>query len=242
MLALFLAGFDRGKYYKSINKEPKVVKKAKSKSKSSRSIKVLLQKTNLALASFVAISLLIGVGVGYFLNQPHDARYNLASRSEIKLIKQEITKQYQADSSTNCTDDTDPIKPADRVEVFKEYLKVNKYGNRAVIRGCNDGDSLLAKNPISGAWEMTNVNVSLDLRANPSWQVECMIDDITIADDVTRSENNGIDINNFVACRQLKEREQITAIFVSSGTDKDFPTTEAIIKDYIKSAEDFFSL
>lgn len=126
----------------------------------------------------------------------------LASIEEKEDAKTEITDKYLQVSSTACSDPSDPVKPQDRVDVFKSYLKVNGYANRAVIRGCNDIDALLYKNK-SGDWVLSTVNVSLDRRANPKWQKECLIQDITRADTVERPENKSLDNVNNELCNQL---------------------------------------
>lgn len=217
------------------------------KTSKNRSRKVVKSKTihKLWVLPFVVgvASLVLGLAVGVYSTQKHasDPRYELASRSEISTAKASITSLFKAQSSTQCTDETDPISPQDREKVFDDYLKVNKYANRAVIRGCSDTDSLLAKNPINGKWEEAAANISLDTRANPAWQRECLIDDITKADEIVRPENGTIDTSNFIDCRVLLEREQIYTILVLSGTYKSSEITQKDIDHYIKSAEDFMS-
>jgi len=126
----------------------------------------------------------------------------LASTEEKAKAETDITNKYLQASSTGCSDPSDPVKPQDRIAVFKKYLKVNGYANRAVIRGCNDSDSLLYKNR-AGEWQRSTVNVSLDRRANPKWQKACLIQDITRADTVERPENKSLDDINYQLCQQL---------------------------------------
>jgi hypothetical protein len=191
----------------------------------------------------VLFGAIVGLGVGYYLwnVRSHDPRYKLASHSQVQQAKEDITHKFLAVSSTECTDPSDPVKPNDRIAVFKKYLKVNKYANRAVIRSCNNIDNLLAKDPISGQWQQTSINVALDSRANPAWQVECLIDDITKADDVVRPENSSIDAYNLVGCRILKEKEQIVDILIRSGTLKRDKITQQDIDAYIKGGEEFLN-
>lgn len=127
---------------------------------------------------------------------------HLASTEEKVKAETEITDKYLRVSSTDCSDPSDPVKPQDRVDVFKSYLKVNGYANRAVIRGCNDIDALLYKNK-AGEWVLSTVNISLDSRANSKWQKECLIQDITRADIIERPENKSIDDTNYELCSQL---------------------------------------
>lgn len=180
----------------------------------------------------------LGMGVAYLAWQKNDRdpRYTLASRSTLKAERTAIIERYKLVSSTQCDDATDSIPESAREQVFDEYLKINKYGNRAVIRGCNDIDTLLAKHPISGEWYATSINVSLDTRANPAWQIECLVDDITEADDVVRPENTSIDATNLVECRNLKEREQIYGILTKSGEVDEESISDENIDAYINNA------
>ena len=142
-----------------------------------------------------AIMLAIGIAIG--------ALYpGSASLSPMQKARDAVTKQYLYESSTGCKDLSDPIKPSERVAVFEKYLRVNERLNRAVIRGCNDRDSLLALAP-NGTWQTTTVNISLDARANPAWAKACFVDDILGADDTVRPENASIDEFNLQACTAL---------------------------------------
>lgn len=142
-----------------------------------------------------AIMLIIGVAIGVL--------YSIfASPSPMQKARDAVTKQYLYESSSGCKDPSDPIKPAERGGVFEKYLKVNARLNRAVIRGCNDRDSLLALAP-DGTWQVTTVNISLDARANPLWSKACFVDDILVADDTVRPENASIDEFNLQACTAL---------------------------------------
>jgi hypothetical protein len=154
-----------------------------------------------------ALMFAIVFGLGYSY-APQLSKIHIASGAELELARTQISEQYLEASSTKCTNPSDPIKPFDRIAVFYKYLRVNRYANRAVIRGCNNSDTLLAKVQ-SGRWEPTFINVSLDLRANPAWQKACLIDDITVADNAVRPENNSIDLFNLEACNYLKVHNQI---------------------------------
>lgn len=178
---------------------------------------------------FIAIGLLLlgvfaGAMMGYYAwkSSEHDPRYALATSSELKAAKAAITAKFPS----GCDD-------------FDKYLKVNKYANRAVVRTCDQSDYLLAKNPLNGEWEQTTVNMALDARANPAWQVECLIDDITTADTKVRGENSSIDTYNLIGCRKIMEREQVVNILFKSGTFKRSELTQKDVDVYIKGAEDF---
>ena len=170
----------------------------------------------------------VGLGIGCMLwrHANGDIRYRLASAGDIAQAKASITRQFLADSSIKCSDPSDPIKPADRVAVFQKYLRVNKYANRAVIRGCNNMDSMLAKD-VFGGWRRTTINVALDSRVNPVWQDACLIIDITTADTVTRPENSSIDIYNLVDCMKLQQTEMAAQILRADRITVDQQTIDA---------------
>ncbi len=147
---------------------------------------------------FFIAGCLVGLALGVMTKD----NPRIATLEEKAKAITEVKNAYLAKSSIDCTDPTDPIKPGDRVAVFEKYLQVNAYANRAVIRGCNNVDMLLYKDK-SGAWMASNVNLALDRRANPKWQKECLIADITRADSVMRPENRSIDTINFESCQKL---------------------------------------
>jgi hypothetical protein len=127
-----------------------------------------------------------------------------ASGKEIEEARKTIAAQYINESSVACTDTSDPISPTGRIVVFYKYLRVNRYADRAVIRGCDNIDSLLAKTR-EGKWVRTQVNMALDARVNIRWQNACDIADITVADDVERPENMSIDEENYQECLQIRK-------------------------------------
>jgi hypothetical protein len=135
----------------------------------------------------------------------HHAKPPLASAEQLQTARMQIIAQYEAVATTCSNDNT---TPEIRTQTFNKYLRINRYGNRAVIRGCNDGDSLLAK-VTSGSWQRTNVNISIDLRANPKWQRACLIDDIIKADTVIRPENQSIDAENLAECQYLASHDEV---------------------------------
>ncbi|MFA5003891.1 MAG: hypothetical protein WC498_01270 [Candidatus Saccharimonadales bacterium] len=160
---------------------------------SNRTVKLLV---------LLAALVLIPLGVVLANQAP---TYKQATGLQLEQARQAIANQYLADSSINCSDATDPIKPQARVAVFYKYLRVNQYANRAVIRGCNNIDSLLAK--VNNIWVRSEVNISLDTSANPVWQQACLIDDITRADTIVRPENSSIDATNLKLCNALKHNK-----------------------------------
>lgn len=163
-------------------------------------------KNNIQINKYIqiTIALIVGFGVGFII-KPQTKQLNLATALQKEVARQEVSKMYlNKDGVINCTDPTDPIKPKDRTTVFNNYLQVNGYANRAVVRGCNNTDQLLAKTK-QGNWIMTEVNMNLDARVNPKWQKECLIQDITVTDTVTRPENESIDNGNFQDCQKISK-------------------------------------
>lgn len=168
--------------------------------KKSKNIK-LLKSTYLPVILTLLIGLLIGYGLGIVL-KPQSQKLDLATATEKANAKEMISLHYRDANTIKCSDSTDPLLPNDRVAVFDNYLRVNGYANRAVIRGCNNLDRLLVKTR-QGDWVLTEVNLNLDTRVNPKWQRECMIQDITTTDTVTRPENSTIDSSNFQECQKI---------------------------------------
>lgn len=162
-------------------------------------VKTLVNGRLLITAGFLVAGALLLCGA-YCIGRYSVSR-QLASGDMLEQARQDIVKQYLAASSTACTNPSDPIQPQARAAVFYQYLRVNRYADRAVIRGCNDTDTLLAKT--ARGWEQTSVNISLDLRANPAWQRACRITDITRADTVVRPENSSIDAFNLKECNYI---------------------------------------
>jgi len=197
------------------------------------------KQTILLIVVAGVILFLLGVLVAYLvLPKSNDIRFGRASSDDIAAAKNAAYNMYFVDDATKCDDSHETT----RVNTFNKYFKVNKYGNRAVARGCADSDTLFAKDPLSGVWHPTIINMSLDKRANPIWQVECMIEDITVADTVVRSENSTIDTYNLVGCRQLKEKELMVKILKTNSEKDGFDLTTEDIKEYIKGAESFHSI
>lgn len=150
----------------------------------------------------VLTALTIGFVIGWSL-RPHPAQLPLATAEQKEHAVQEISRLYRAANTTGCSDPSDPKKLQDRIAVFTAYLRVNSYANRAVMRGCNNADYLLAKTK-AGSWVRTNVSLALDARVNARWQQECLIQDITVTDTEIRPENTSLDNLNFEECRKIR--------------------------------------
>lgn len=154
----------------------------------------------------VGLGLLTALKVGS--RTPAVASASIASGSELEDAHAEIVKQYLDITSKSCAGIGKTV--TENEKTFYEYLRVNIHANRAVIRTCGMQDMLLAK--IDGKWEMTQVNLSLDKRANPEWQNACDIADLTRADTVVRPENRSIDASNLKICRALQQNKILTPI------------------------------
>jgi hypothetical protein len=140
---------------------------------------------------------------------PHFKPLQVASYQQIQDAHHDIIKAYFV-SSTTCKNDVEDETA--RVKEFNHYFKVNQYANRAIIRGCNDGDMMLAKDD-NGKWQRTNVNIILNFRQNPEWQKACLIDDITTVDTKVHPENRSIDAFNLQICDSLSKENYIHAWF-----------------------------
>lgn len=199
----------------------------------------------LVITTCIVVSLVVGLAIGSKYGssvhpktpkatkalQSTDAGFRIATSADKDKALHQIKSQFRMQSTVNCGDDT---VQEDREKVFDQYLKINKYANRAVIRGCSYTDTLLAKNPVKEVWEQTSVNIALDARANPVWRDECLASDILRADTQIRSENSTIDSYNLVECRMLKERDLMAYLQQKVGEKP----TEKGIAEVIQSAED----
>ncbi|MGH7241759.1 MAG: hypothetical protein ACREGB_05675 [Candidatus Saccharimonadales bacterium] len=145
------------------------------------------------------------IALALFLCVPHYKPLQLASTQQIMDAHRDIIHTYFL-SETTCKDDS--VDHTTRVKTFNKYFRVNQYANRAVLRGCNNADVMLAKDD-AGKWQKTDVNIVLSSRQNPQWQKACLIDDITPADTKVRPENNAIDAFNLQLCNQLAKQSYI---------------------------------
>lgn len=151
------------------------------------------------------LGVLLIIALGLFLFVPHYKPLKLASQDQINQAHHDIITSYFT-SSTTCKNDS--RTPQERIAEFNKYFKVNKYANRAVLRGCNDTDTMLEKAD-NGRWLKTDVNIVLSSRQNPVWQKACLIDDITTADTKVRPENGSIDAGNLAVCDKLRKESYV---------------------------------
>ncbi len=171
--------------------------------------KVTKSKTPQWRAVVLGAILFVGLGIGLIAtykagaNQQSTYMPFTATGRQLEAARTAIANQYLA-SGTTCPA-SDNVTPEQQSVVFYKYLRVNIHDDRAVIRGCDDHDSLLAY--IDGQWQMTEVNMSLDTAANPVWQKACDITDITRADTKVRPENNSIDDDNLKMCQSLQNNK-----------------------------------
>lgn len=145
------------------------------------------------------------LAIGLLLVIPHYKPLKLATTQEMQQAHQDIIMSYFV-VNTTCKQDT--RTKTDRIKTFNKYFKVNQYANRAVFRGCNDTDQLLAKND-TGKWVKTTVNIVLSSRQDSLWQKACLIDDITTADSLVRPQNSSIDAHNLKVCDSLSKQSYL---------------------------------
>jgi hypothetical protein len=158
------------------------------------------------------LGVLLVLVLALFLFVPHYKPVHVASNDELSAAHKAIIQRYFLASTICLNDNRDKT---DRIKEFNKYFKVNQYANRAVIRGCNDNDTLLVKDD-QGKWQRTDVNIVLNTRQNPQWQKACYIDDITVADTKVRPENSSIDANNLHICDSLA-KESYIAVHLSGS-------------------------
>lgn len=156
-------------------------------------------------AVYIPLGILAVIALLAFLLVPHYKPVHVASQNEVQDAHKAVIQKYFV-ASTTCAHDN--LSHADRVKAFNKYFGVNQYANRAVIRGCNDSDSVLYLDD-SGQWQKSDVNIVLSSRQNPEWQKACYIDDITVADSKVRPENASIDSNNLKICNSLAKESYI---------------------------------
>lgn len=154
---------------------------------------------------YICLAILAVIVIGLFLFVPHYKPVHVASQNELQDAHKAIIQKYFV-ASTTCPHDT--MSQNDRFKTFNKYFGVNQYANRAVIRGCNDADTMLYKDD-NGQWQKSDINIVLSSRQNPEWQKACYIDDITVADTKVRPENASIDANNLKICNSLAKESYI---------------------------------
>lgn len=176
---------------------------ASKKNRVPQTVTITFNRHRLKMVAIFALTLLAVAGYYRLFYLPP---LRIATAEELRQAEIIIEAQGFKFRATDCYSDTKNHE--ERLATYDKYFKINKFANRAVIRGCNDIDTLLAKNE-RGVWEESYVNLSLDTRANPVWQQACLINDITIADNVVRPENNSIDQFNLEQCQYMRKYNSI---------------------------------
>lgn len=147
-------------------------------------------------------TLMIGFGLGCYVHNLRSSKARSIAPN-YEAAKSEIAKLYKDRLVEGCRQArSDSSQGADKYELNYRYLRFNKTADRAILSDCGDYDRLLARKS-TGEWEATTVNLTIHNRVNPVWQKECHIEDITVADDVVRQENDFIDEMNFKECKRL---------------------------------------
>lgn len=151
-----------------------------------------------------AIFLLVGLAIGYFGNNLFQT--NTVSAQTIEQAKNEISDLYKDKAVDACWQVNNGDNLADgKYELTYRNIRINNQANRAIITDCGENSTLLAKNN-TGNWIPTNVNLTVSGRLNPIWQKRCGIEDITVADDVVRPENQSIDEANLIECTKIQQQ------------------------------------
>lgn len=113
-------------------------------------------------------------------------------------VQGEIRKQLLAEATT-CGNDNRSIQG--RIAEFNSYLVVNATGDRAIIRMCNDIDQLYARGA-DGVWRPV-FTVNADTKQDNKVRTACKIEDITIGENDTRVENQGMNEAKIEQCQKL---------------------------------------
>jgi hypothetical protein len=163
------------------------------------------QWRSVILGAILVVALGLGLLSAYKAGATQQSTYMpaVATATQLEASRAAIAQQYLTDGAANviCGVKGTPVPS----ETFYKYLRVNVHNDRAVIRGCNDVDLLLAK--IDDKWQTTEVNINLSLRGNPTWLRACDVTDIIRADTVVRSENSSIDADNLKMCQSLQNNK-----------------------------------
>jgi hypothetical protein len=114
------------------------------------------------------------VALGLFLCVPHYKPLQLASPQRVTDAHRDIIHAYFVNETT-CKKDS--VDKSTRIKTFNKYFKVNQYANRAVMRGCYDADTLLAKDD-SGKWQTVDIVVELDGGLPDTINKACLTSDI----------------------------------------------------------------
>jgi hypothetical protein len=135
-----------------------------------------------------------------FLCVPHYKPLKLASDQQIQDAHHNIIKHYFL-SETNCENDS--RDRADRIKTFNKYFKVNQYANRAVFRGCNDNDKLLAQDD-AGKWQYVAIDYDLDYGLLMETARSCQIQDI-----VKQNHEEILKIDHIGGAEQLPTEDEM---------------------------------
>lgn len=187
------------------------------KTKKSKKLSANQQRQDITIIT-AALCLIIGLVVGLTVrslistdsgsSSTHDVPASVAGANpeEIEGAKNQIAELYKGQLVEACWQvNHGENLAAGKYELTYRNLRINKYADRAIITDCSDSDTLLAKNQ-AGQWVKTDVNVQIGNRVNPTWQKECGIEDITVADDQVRPENSSIDATNLAECKRLNQQ------------------------------------
>ena len=115
-----------------------------------------------------------------------------------KGAEAELRKTYYV-PLTSCHDDN--RSKAGRVANFNNYLSINAAGDRAILRGCSDIDQVYARRN-DGLW-VPLFTINADVAQDNAVRQACGIEDITVGENDTRSENQSANAIKVETCKNI---------------------------------------
>ncbi len=118
--------------------------------------------------------------------------------ARVKGAEAELRKTYYV-PLTSCHNDNRTM--ADRIANFNNYLSINKSGDRAILRGCNDIDQVYARRD-NGRW-VPLFTINADMAQDNTVRQACGIEDITVGETDTRAENQSANTIKVATCKNF---------------------------------------
>lgn len=148
-----------------------------------------LFKRDVILAAALLLSLLVMVMSVFASMIALEPGYVGTWRPRVPLAKAtgaegELRAQY-FNPLTSCRNDN--RTRADRMATFNTYFALNRDGDRAIMRGCNDIDQVYAR--IGGTKWYPLFTINADAKQDDAVRKACKIEDITVGEADTKAEN-----------------------------------------------------
>lgn len=162
-----------------------------------------LVRNDLVIAGVLLGILFVMIGSVFTTMMALAPGYVGVSRMSLPLVKTtgaeaELRSQYFV-PLTSCRGDN--RSQASRAAMFNAYFSVNKDGDRAVMRGCNDIDQVYARVSNNKWYPMFTINA--DMTQDNAVRKACKIEDITKGEDDTRPENQSMNALEVVTCQNF---------------------------------------